>query len=102
MRIVRTQKKQHNRYAEKEFLCRSVLSPIINLFPHIQIVVSAGVKLEGYSPDPMEHEERSKHVRYIRQGPGRFLGYSRDYVKKNLERSNQNQVYRPGTFNRFS
>ena len=98
MCVVRTQKKQHNRYAEKEFLCWSVLSSIINLLPHIQIVVSASVKLEGHSPHPVEHEERSKHVRYIRQGPGRFLGYSGNYVKKNLERSNQNQVYRPGTF----
>lgn len=66
MRVVGTEKKQHYRHTEKEFLCRCVLSAIVDLLPHIEVVVSASVKFERYSSDPMEHEERAEHVGDIR------------------------------------
>ena len=55
--VVSAQQKQNNWYAEKEFLRRRVLSSIVNLFPHIQIIVGAGVKLERHAAYPMEHEK---------------------------------------------
>ena len=57
MCVVGTEKKQHYRHTKEEFLGRRVLSAIIDLFPHIEIVVSASVKFERYSSDPVKHEE---------------------------------------------
>jgi len=45
----------------------------------------------------MEHKERTEHVRYVGQGPGRFLGDTRNDVKQDFEAGNQYQVYCPGT-----
>jgi hypothetical protein len=66
MSVVRAQEKQHYWYAEKEFFCRGVLSSIIDLFPHVQIVVRTSIEFEGYSSDPVEHKEGAKHVGYVR------------------------------------
>jgi hypothetical protein len=66
MCVMGTEKKQHYRHTEQEFLSRRVLSAIVDLFPHIEIVVSASVKFKGYTSDPMEHEEGAEHVGDVR------------------------------------
>lgn len=66
MCIVGTEKKQHYRHTEEEFLRWRVLGPIVDLFPHIQVIVSTSVKFEGNSSDPVEHEEWAEHVGDIR------------------------------------
>lgn len=60
--IVCTEEEQDNRYTEEEFLGWCVLCSIVDLLPHVQIVVSTSIKFERYSTNPMEHEERAEHV----------------------------------------
>jgi hypothetical protein len=57
MRVVCAEKEQHYWHTKEEFLRRSILSPVIDLFPHVEIIVSASVKLEWYSSDPVKHKE---------------------------------------------
>ena len=84
MRVVCAKKEQHDWYTKKEFLRGRVLGSIINLLPHVQIVVGPGIELKWHASDPMEHEEGSKHIGYIRHGPRRLLGNSWDYVEEDF------------------
>jgi hypothetical protein len=90
MRVMCAEKEQNDWDTEEKFLRGCVLGPIINLFPHVQIIVRPSVELEWHSSDPVKHEERSKHIGDIRHGPRRLLGHSGDYIKENLQSSNQN------------
>lgn len=56
MRVVRAQQKQHDRHAQQELLGGCVLIPVVDLLPHVQIVVGAGVEFKGHSPHPVEHQ----------------------------------------------
>ncbi len=69
MRVVCAQEEEHNGYAEQEFLGGSVLRPVIDLLPHVQVVVGAAVELEGHPTDVVEHDVRAKHVRDVCQSP---------------------------------
>jgi len=73
MSVVRTKQKQHYWHAEEELFRRGVLGAIVDLLPHVQIIVSSCIKFKRYSSNPVEHEEGAEHVGYIRQGPRRFL-----------------------------
>lgn len=56
MRIVRAEEEQHDRHAKQELLGGCVLGPVVDLLPHVQVVVGPGVKFERHSSDVMEHE----------------------------------------------
>jgi hypothetical protein len=58
---------QHNGDRQKKLFCRCVLISIVDLLPHVQIVVSSSVELERYSLDPMEHQVRSLTNTHTRQ-----------------------------------
>jgi hypothetical protein len=60
--IMSAEKEKDNGDTEQEFLGWGILSSIVDLLPHIQIVVRARIKLEGHPSYPMKHEERAKHV----------------------------------------
>lgn len=60
---------QHDRYREQELLCWSVLVPVVNLLPHVEIVIGACVEVEGYTADVVEHEVGACHVAEVYQGP---------------------------------
>jgi hypothetical protein len=57
MGIVGAEKEKNNRYAEKEFFCRCILGSIIDLLPHVEVIISAGIELERYPSYPMKHKE---------------------------------------------
>lgn len=57
MGIMGTDQEQNNWYTHEELLRRCVLSSIIDLLPHVQIVVGTCVEFEWYTTDPMKHEE---------------------------------------------
>jgi len=67
--VVGAEKKQENGYAQQEFLSWRVLISVVDLFPHVQVVVGAGVELEWYASNPMKHEIGAKHVDYVGEGP---------------------------------
>ena len=56
MSVVCAEEKEDNRDAEQELLRWGVLVSVVDLLPHVQIVVGSGVELEGYPPDVVEHE----------------------------------------------
>lgn len=56
MGIVSTEQEQHNRYAEEELLRRRVLSTIVDLLPHVEVVEGATVEFKGHSAYVVEHD----------------------------------------------
>jgi hypothetical protein len=69
MRVVSTKKEKHDWYAQEELFSRRILVAIVDLLPHVQIVVCASVELERYASDPMEHEIGPEHVDDIGKSP---------------------------------
>lgn len=66
MRIVSAHQEQCDRHHEQELLGRGVLRAIVDLLPHVEVVVCACVELEGYPPHPVEHDEGEEHVSDVR------------------------------------
>ena len=97
MGVVRAQQEQDDWHAEQEFLCRRVLIAIINLFPHVQIVVSPCVEFKRHSSNPVEHQIGSEHVGYVRQRPRDFLSNARYDVEHDLQADDQDEVNCPGS-----
>lgn len=62
MRIVRAEQEQHNGDAEEELLGWRILSPIVDLLPHVQVVVCSAVEFEGHASDVVEHDVGAHHV----------------------------------------
>ena len=69
MCIVRAEQKQHNGNTEKKFFRWSILIPIVDLLPHVQVVICACVKFKRDTSDPMEHQVGREHVRNIDKSP---------------------------------
>lgn len=97
MGIVRRDQEQYDRHAEQELLRRCVLVSIVNLLPHVQVVVGAGVEVERHAADPVEHEVRAEHVRDVGERPRRFLRDSGHDVEEDLEAHDEDWVDCPGT-----
>ena len=99
MGIMRAEQEQHNRNGQKELLCRCVLIAIIDLLPHVQIIVGSSVELEGDASDVVEHEVRASHVNDVGQCPGDLLSHAWNDITEDLEGDDEHWVYRPGTCN---
>ena len=69
VRVMCAKEEETDGHAEQELLRRRVLVPVIDLFPHIQIIVSTGIELEWDAPHPVEHEERAEHVADVGKRP---------------------------------
>lgn len=57
MSVMGAQQKQQYRNAEEEFLGWRVLGPVVDLFPHVQIVICSRVELKWHTTHPVEHEK---------------------------------------------
>ena len=55
MRIMRADQKQTYRHRQQELLRWRILIFIVDLLPHIQVIVGACVELEGYPSHVVEH-----------------------------------------------
>lgn len=73
MGIVRTEKKQNYGNTEEELFSWCILGSVVNLFPHVEIVVSTGIELKGNTSDIVEHEVGAHHICNVNQGPRSFL-----------------------------
>lgn len=83
--------------AEQEFLGGGILVAVVDLLPHVEVVVGTSVELEGDAPHPVEHEEGTEHVADVGQGPGGFLGDAGNDVVENLQGKDEDEVDGPGT-----
>ena len=96
MRIMRAHKEQHNRHTEQVLLRRRELLLIVNLLPHVEVVVGAAVEVEGDAADPVEHEVGAGHVGEVCESPANFLGDAGDNVEEDLEAEDEDWVDEPG------
>lgn len=69
MGVMCTEEEEDDGDAEQELLRRCILIPIVDLLPHVQIIISTGVEFKRDAPHPVEHEERAKHVADVGKGP---------------------------------
>lgn len=69
MGVVGAEQEEYDGDAGQKLLGRGILSAIVDLLPHVEVVIGSRVELEGYAADIVEHEVGSKHVRNIGQGP---------------------------------
>lgn len=95
--VVGTEEEEHNGHAEQELLGRSVLVPVVDLLPHVEVIVGTRVELERDAPHIMEHEEGAEHVADVGQGPRGLLRDARDDVVEDLESGDEDEVDGPGT-----
>lgn len=64
-----TEEKEADWYTKQELLSRGILVPVVDLLPHVQIVVSTSVELERNTPHPVKHDEGAKHVADVGESP---------------------------------
>lgn len=62
-------KEEHDGNTEKKLLGWGVLITVVDLLPHVEIIVSPGVELERNAPHPVKHEEGAKHITDVGQSP---------------------------------
>lgn len=63
------EEEENDGYAEEEFLGRCILVPIVDLLPHVEIVISTGVEFERDTPHPVKHDKRAEHVADVGESP---------------------------------
>lgn len=97
MSVMRAKEEKHDRNTEKELFGGRVLSTIVDLLPHIQVVEGSAVEFKRNTTYVMEHNVRAKHVRHVGQRPGSLLRHTGDDVVENFESCNQNDVNGPGS-----
>lgn len=109
---------QHYWHGQQELLCRGVLVAVVDLLPHVQLVVCTRVEFKGDSLDPVEHDVRAlfigrhvrrapttsrtgcvdgthEHIGDVGQCPAGLLRDAGNRVVKDLEAGNENNVHRP-------
>ena len=69
MGVVSADEKQADWHREEPLLCRRVLVTIVDLLPHVEIVIGAGVEVKRYAAHPVEHYVRASHVGDVCEGP---------------------------------
>ena len=98
VRVVRADQEKAYGHGEQELLCGRVLVAIVDLLPHVQVVVCAGVELERHTPHVVEHEVAAEHVGNVDHGPGGLLRNGGDDVVENFEQQDDHDVDRPRAF----
>lgn len=54
---MRAEQEETNGNTKEELLCWRILVPVVNLLPHIEVVVRSSVELEWNTPHPVKHDE---------------------------------------------
>lgn len=75
---------------------------VVDLLPHVQVVVRAGVEFERNPPHPVEHDEGDEHVRDVGEGPRRLLRDAGNDIIKDLKSRYENEMDCPGTLRKLS
>ena len=91
------QQEQHDGHAQQEFLGGRVLIPVVDLLPHVEVIVGARVEVEGHAAHPVEHQVGPTGVADVCQEPRGFLRDARHDVEEDLEGCDEHDVDEPGT-----
>ena len=97
MSVMCAEQEQYDRDRKEEFFGWRVLVPIIDLLPHVEVVVGTRVKVKWDASYVVEHEVRAKHVADIRKRPGGLLRYTRYDVPKDLQSYDEDDVNGPSS-----
>lgn len=97
VRVVCAKQKQNDGYSQQKLLGRGVLISIVDLLPHIEIVISSSVEFEGDASDVVKHEVGAGHVGDVGESPGDFLRHAGYDIEENLEADDENWMDSPGT-----
>lgn len=97
MSVVSAEEEEDDRHAEEEFLRRSILVAIVDLLPHVQVVVRTRIEFEWDTPHPVEHQEGAEHIGDIGQSPRSLLRNTRNNVVEDLEGNDENEMDCPGS-----
>lgn len=73
MRIMRADQEQTYRHRQQELLGRCILVLVVDLLPHVEVVVGAGVEFEGNAAHVVEHQVGGEHVCDVGEGPAGLL-----------------------------
>ncbi len=55
MSVMCTKKKQHDRYAQKKLFGWCVLSAIVDLLPHVEVIEGTAIEIEWHASHVVEH-----------------------------------------------
>lgn len=97
VRVVGAEEEQDNGHAEEEFLRRSILVAIVDLLPHVQVVVCTRIEFEWDTPHPVEHQEGTKHVGDVGESPRHLLRDAWNNIVEDLEGDDENEMDCPGS-----
>lgn len=67
--IMGAQEKEHNGNTEEELLGGRVLSTVVDLLPHVEVIEGTAIEFEWNSSDIVEHDVGADHVGNVGQGP---------------------------------
>ena len=81
VRVVCADQEKDDWHTQKKLLGWGVLITAVDLFPHVEVVVCAGVELEWYAAYPVKHQKGAKHVGDVDKKPRGFLGDGWDDVE---------------------
>lgn len=98
--VVGADEEEHNGHTEQELLGRCVLVSVVDLLPHVEVIVGTGIELEWDAPHPVKHKEGAEHIADVGQSPRGLLGDTGDNVVEDLEGGNEDEVDGPGTCSR--
>lgn len=102
MGIVRRHKEENDRYRQEKLLGRCILIAIVNLFPHIEVVIGSSVEIERHAAYPMEHDIATSHVGDVCKCPGGFLCDAGDNVVEDLEADDEDEMNCPSSCSHYS
>ena len=96
---MRADQEQTYGHAEQELLGRRVLVLVVDLLPHVEVVVGARVELEGDAAHVVEHEVGGAVVGGVDERPGGFLREGGDDGEEEFEEEDADWVDEPGAWN---
>ena len=81
MRVVRARQKQRNWNKCQELLAGGVLVSVVDLLPHVEIVIGPRIELERHAAHVVEHDIRPQSVEEVCERPAGFLRHARETVE---------------------
>lgn len=91
------EQEQANGYSQQKLLRGCILILVVNLLPHVEVVVGTGIELEGDAANVVKHQVRGEHVGGVGEGPGGFLRDGWYDVVQDFQESNENWMDEPST-----
>lgn len=84
--------------AQQKLLDRGELGPVVDLFPHVQVVKRAVVEIEWRALDLVEHYVGPDDVGHVGQGPAHLIAEYRHQIVEDLQHHDHDNMNDPCAF----